>query len=920
MSRPGTFRSKSSDKALPSLPAGGPGLDCSGVPRSPAPSSTVGLGLGLELNPKSSKPTPSHFIPLQRLPTTIYTSSIPPVSSPSIISSSPSTPIASSSISISGYPFPYGNEHYSNSTSTAINRSTSTTTLTQLARPPDSPSISISTAPPYISSSFTPKKKKVGFGQAESIRSEKVMLSSSISSTSTTSSGKKPDVPLGRKRSSGQLLMGIGKGLNRVGSVMRRNTDSNVDNTSPNKKGHGGGSGSTWRKGRRRKTNDWQDGWEKVDRIGEEGDEGDEGIGRPFNVGHDLHVSPDLSDLPEQWLSSLKAQGLTESDLILISAARKKQHEAHRLPLRTTSRLPQAPLSAPPSRLLDAPRREMIAGPSSEDSHQMGSSGLLKKFSFEDRSPTTPTQAGTSNTHIAGSSPMTLSPIEMPNHNQLPSESLQTTPNKYDRRRAIESFPVSAAGSSDLNHNHNHEIGDVFNPHRNSTISALPGEGTDFTVPTRRNKRFSSQLKGFRESTFGLGEEDEGEWGKSVLNSTWLSSSAKEKGKMRNDRIPVPPEPLFPLSSSPSQIISSKSGHRTPPSHDPIEEVVTPKSPPPPARPRKQPSVTLVPIPNQYTKQPEEDEDSEVEIETRKSSESFGVHYNTSIAKSKSSISIGSELITPSTSMEQGITVREKADSDEGHEHERQGECTFGSINEIKNKDTDNCDQPIELISREGLVRSYHSNPHISLPASAIHSRSTTPDLIPSSSNTKLKPNLVHQQSYSTFDSTPYKVLEEDDLLDGLDRANPEERASIALSILSSRTSASMQSLHELSQATVRTAYKLPPVGEVSPITTLSTSNPFINKSTTNSNTNNHGNEIENDKNNEDNETNDKHNSTNTNRCSSGGLKLIDDSSESGSISLVSTSGWGSEENDGEGEAKDAMDALGEAARKLRSS
>ncbi|OCF76524.1 hypothetical protein I204_02221 [Kwoniella mangroviensis CBS 8886] len=920
MSRPGTFRSKSSDKALPSLPAGGLGLDFSGLPRGPAPGSTVGLGLGLKLNSKSSKPPPTHFIPLRQSPTAIYTSNIPPISSPSIISSSPSTPIASSSVSISGYPFPYGNDHYSNSTSTVLNQNTSTTTLTQLARPPDSPSISISTAPPDISSSFTPEKKKVGFGQAESIRSEHVMMASSTSSTSTSASGQKQDVSLGRKRSSGQLLMGLGKGLNRVGSVMRRNTDSNVDNTSPSKKGNAGGGGSTWRKGRGRKTNDWQDGWEKVDRIGEEGDEGDAGIGRPFNVGHDLHVSPDLSDLPEQWLSSLKAQGLTESDLILISAARKKQHEAHRLPLRTTSRLPQAPLSAPPSRLLDAPCREMIAGPSSGDIHHMGSNGLLKKFSFEDRSPNTPTQAGMTRIYAAGPSQLTSSPTEIPNQNRLRSEVLATTPSKHDRRRAIESFPVSAAGSSDLNHNQNHnlEAEDVFNPHRNSTTSALPGHRTDFTVPIRKNKRFSSQLKGFRESTFGLGEEDEGEWGKSVLNSTWLSSSAKEKGKMRDDKIPVPPEPLLPssLSSSQAQINSGESGYRTPPSHNPIEEVVMPKSPPPPARPRKQPSVTLVPILNQENSQiPKEDEGSEVEIETRKSSESFGVHYNTSIAKSKSSISIGSELITPSTSMEQGMTVREKDDSDEGHEHEGQGECTFGSINEIKKMDMDNCDQPTELIGREGLIRRYHSNPHISLPASAIHSRSTTPDLI-----SKPKPDLVHQQSYSTFDSTPYKALEEDVLMDGLDRANPEERASIALSILSSRTSASMQSLHELSQATVRSAYKLPPVGEVSPFTTLSTSNPFINTITTNKRTNNNKNENQNDTNNNDNENNDNEN--NTNRKSSSGLKLIDESSECGSISLVYTLGWGSEEIDGEGEgeAKDAMDALGEAARRLRSS
>nr|XP_019047593.1 hypothetical protein I302_04209 [Kwoniella bestiolae CBS 10118]OCF26523.1 hypothetical protein I302_04209 [Kwoniella bestiolae CBS 10118] len=724
---------------------------------------------------------------------------------------------------------------------------------------------------------------------------------------------------LGRKRSSGQLLMGIGKGLNRVGSVMRRSSENNENtssssssSTSPNKK-----SGSTWRKGRRRKTNDWQDGWEKVNRAGGEADEGDAGIGRPFNVGHDLHVSPDLSDLPDQWLSSLKAQGLTESDLLLISAARKKQHETHRIPLpvKTTSKLPQAPLSAPPSRLLDAPFREIIAGPGSEDTHQTSSQGLLKKFSFEDRdgSPTTPTPTNTTGRMVEEPNQIDLDSPKHRDQQQIPPETdlLSISPSKQDRRRAIESFPVSAAGSSDLNHEHE----DVFNPQRISTISSLPSERTDFTVPARRNKRFSSQLKGFRESTFGLGEEDEGEWGKSVLDSTWLTSapgsgslSNKGKGKMkvRDDKIPIPPE----LSVSPKPGTGTQIGHKTPPRQDSVEEMIMPKSPPPPARPRKQPSVTLRPsqdLPSApMTNQGQGEKD--IEDETRKSSESFGVHYNTAMSKSKSSVSVGSELITPSTSMEQGMDVRER----NGNGSDEEGEYTPASpvrpdIPENKGEG--------QLITPEGLIRRYHSNPHISLPASAIHSRSTTPDLslthpsLQSGTGTSLvKPHLTHQQSYSTFDSTPYKILEEDDLMDGLDRANPEEGASIALSLLSSRTSTSMQSLNELSQATVRTAYKLPPVGEgASPVRTVNpmghfTSNRDNDKSGTGPGA---GSENENER-----------------SSGSGELKLIEESSECGGISLVSTSGWGSEENDnnyGTG-AKDAMDALGEAARKLRSS
>lgn len=46
MPRPPTNRSMSSDKALPSLPPGGLGLDFSGLPRDDAK-----FGLGLDLNP-----------------------------------------------------------------------------------------------------------------------------------------------------------------------------------------------------------------------------------------------------------------------------------------------------------------------------------------------------------------------------------------------------------------------------------------------------------------------------------------------------------------------------------------------------------------------------------------------------------------------------------------------------------------------------------------------------------------------------------------------------------------------------------------------------------------------------------------------------------------------------------------------------
>ena len=44
---------------------------------------------------------------------------------------------------------------------------------------------------------------------------------------------------------------------------------------------------------------------------------------------HDLHVSPDLVGLPAEWVDTLRAQGMTEQDLLLITAAKRAQRGAN---------------------------------------------------------------------------------------------------------------------------------------------------------------------------------------------------------------------------------------------------------------------------------------------------------------------------------------------------------------------------------------------------------------------------------------------------------------------------------------------------------------------------------------------------------------------------------------------------------------
>ena len=145
--------------------------------------------------------------------------------------------------------------------------------------------------------------------------------------------------PIERKRSSGQLLSGLGKGLGRMGSVMRRNTSESVNEVLS----------KSWK------------GKETVQEEAEDDDGGDADIGRPFNTEHELHVSPSLEDLPPEWLEQLRKQGLSEQDFMLISAARKQTQQAIR-PLKS----PVPPPSLPRLSIEERPQGMSIPTDSTE--------------------------------------------------------------------------------------------------------------------------------------------------------------------------------------------------------------------------------------------------------------------------------------------------------------------------------------------------------------------------------------------------------------------------------------------------------------------------------------------------------------------------------------------------------------------------
>ncbi|WVQ83957.1 hypothetical protein IAT38_006102 [Cryptococcus sp. DSM 104549] len=470
------------------------------------------------------------------------------------------------------------------------------------------------------------------------------------SAPSTPGSGS---APLAKKRSSGQLLMGFGKGLGlgRMGSVMRRGSADDAGGggagASPASAGTSGGggklrsvAGSVRSKSRSRKSRqtivplaeEAEDVPETEakgpevecwagDTRGLRGEErtsgstmrpmdeahGDEGISRPFNVEHELHVSPDLADLPPAWLLSLRAQGLSEQDLMLITSSRQKQHAAgvRALPLRGEGgkggEYMKAPLSAPAGRFLGPP----FEGASEESTSGDGDpGGLLQKSSFE-----TDQQSKSAN-------PYTPSP---------PSEDggwgrgagKEMARDAFDRhfgaslpgiereraRHGLDSYPVSAAESSDAGE-------PETEPETDSSAISTSVRATPSATP-RKSKRLSDQLRGFKELKFGLGLGEEDEWGKSILGAAWDlggggANESSDGGVVEGRSLgrtgglgsiteastsPPPPPPLTSLPSLPTTTSPPSATSPTSPS----PRTPRPFMPPPPAH--SPPPERIVPAP-----------------------------------------------------------------------------------------------------------------------------------------------------------------------------------------------------------------------------------------------------------------------------------------------------------------------------------
>ncbi|BEI88514.1 uncharacterized protein CcaverHIS019_0112320 [Cutaneotrichosporon cavernicola] len=194
-----------------------------------------------------------------------------------------------------------------------------------------------------------------------------------------------PKPKLQRKKSNASLLyQGLGRGLSRVGSVMRRGGNSNNNSapaadpqpsSSSTATSSVASSHTTGTKGRRAPkrsgSTTLQDLCEEAESAAERDmgararavpikrstplstylppppPEKTNGVSRPFNVQHALHVTPDLDGLPSEWLESLKAQGRSASPTYSASSSDSSSRRS---------------LSAPQERVVTVKRSDSLLG------------------------------------------------------------------------------------------------------------------------------------------------------------------------------------------------------------------------------------------------------------------------------------------------------------------------------------------------------------------------------------------------------------------------------------------------------------------------------------------------------------------------------------------------------------------------------
>ncbi|WVR04316.1 hypothetical protein IAU60_001316 [Kwoniella sp. DSM 27419] len=745
MSRQTPHGSPRPAKCLPALPGGALGLDFSELSRDD--------GFG-RLAHDSNCPPPLTALPRRQASLTPHSPAISPARSPH----SPYTPP-----SIPSSRFPYSLPWSNNSTATALARSTSTLT----------PASDI-----LNTEEITPRR--IVFAKT-SVSAE--TLDESIvdgERQGLTKSG----TSLRRKGSSAQLLKGLSKGLNRVGSVMRRNTDPKVVKS---ELGTGLsqpdliGSMRSWTSRARRDPAPDGD-CAAIDVSQFSGEEGDQAIGRPFNVEHDLHVSEDLEALPSAWIDSLKEQGLTKTDLLLMSAARKKQRDAR-------------PLAAYDD--FEAARHAF--GPTHATSKSYGGSSntgsLLRNFSFE-------RDLGRSQAaDVFGAKPLALDSVTSNPRNTF--------------IQAIDSFSREPAGPGELSVSDEPVV--IIGNDRDG--SATPVEHLKF-------RRLSDQLRGFKESTFGLNLDDD--WCKSILPAEWRDvpdTDANDKGEAADRAAPshVSDDRIVPASSSRHAASSS-----IPPIHNTC-------SPPPPARHRRPNQLPVVSPTNTPGHSKPTAEVIRPPLSTaRRSSNSFGVIPGTP------------------TGLNTGSSTRIRGSQAQRH-----------VVDDVKDD--------LDVMA---LLRDHNrDHPHLSLPASArtssaSQSRSPSPKQplvhvdgglfaeVTTDGEHPLIPHPLYAGPHQSLDAT----------------GQPVHRTSMALSYRSSRTSISAHSTHEEYHATVRMAYKLPGRSKSESVVPSLTSLTGL-------------------------------------WGSDGDSHLVEQGSESSAASVQASE---------EGEARDAMDALGEAARRLK--
>jgi len=162
--------------------------------------------------PRSTPPKPSHSVPLRT-----STPSPPPPSAPLALQRT----LSPASIRSSSDRLPENYAGCSNSSSTtSLAQPSITVTPTK-----DSPRIQNRMTRNETPSTDWGWRKGSGSGDSSWTEARRPHLTSSVSSNSVASVSK--------KRSSGQLLSGLGRGLGRMGSVMRRNTSDGSSTLTP---------------------------------------------------------------------------------------------------------------------------------------------------------------------------------------------------------------------------------------------------------------------------------------------------------------------------------------------------------------------------------------------------------------------------------------------------------------------------------------------------------------------------------------------------------------------------------------------------------------------------------------------------------------------------------------------------------------